>query len=139
MAMTQLSIPTSHYYKRDTVSRGGNWNDSIHRLTVPQYCTPAEWIILQPAFQGHAIKSFSISLLGLGREKLDVPNRLMECLHSREHPKTMDLLYQGWAVLFNSRGAGAWFGSAVTQVSCQHQLSSTDTANPSLTSGNLAW
>jgi len=50
----------------------------------------------------------------------------MERLQTKEQPKAMDLLSQGWAILFNPETLGLGFGSAVTQVSCQHQLSSPD-------------
>lgn len=32
----------------------------------------------------------------------------MECLHSKEHPKAVDLLCQGWVILCHWRSAGAW-------------------------------
>lgn len=50
----------------------------------------------------------------------------------------MDLLYQGWAILFNSRGAGAWFWFSSDSGELPTLLSSTDTDNPSLASGTLA-
>lgn len=55
--------------------------------------------------------------------QLDVHNRLMVCSHGLEHPKALDLLFQGGAILLNPELLVLGFGSAVTQVTCQHQLS----------------
>lgn len=57
------------------------------------------------------------------RSQLDVHNRLMERSHGSEHAEALNLLSQGGAILFNPKVLVLGFGSAVTQVTCQHQLS----------------